>query len=89
MFSICQHLFTLGVEMDFTRNGDFILTCSFGHLEICTCVLLSIVSISFSKVRHILHMLHLLPYHICYINKLPGRQHELYNEKQTKVHLNS
>ena len=21
--------------------------------------------------------------------KLPGRQHELYNEKQTKVHLNS
>ena len=23
MFSICQHLFTLGVEMDFTRNGDF------------------------------------------------------------------
>ena len=23
MSSICQHLFTLGVEMDFTRNGDF------------------------------------------------------------------
>ena len=23
MFSICQHLFTLNVEMDFTRNGDF------------------------------------------------------------------
>ena len=23
MFPICQHLYTLGVEMDFTRNGDF------------------------------------------------------------------
>ncbi len=23
MFPICQQLYTLGVEMDFTRNGDF------------------------------------------------------------------